>query len=87
MKHICYLLFTLMFNTVSQAQNISNDVIVNQVRLHYLEKGQGPLVVLLHGWPETSYEWRFTMEYLSDRYRVVAPDLRGLGQSLIIIGL
>ena len=81
MRRICYLLLILIFNTVSQAQNISNDVIVNQVRLHYLEKGKGPLVVLLHGWPETSYEWRFTMEYLSDRYRVVAPDLRGLGQS------
>lgn len=54
---------------------------VNNIRLHYLEKGKGPLVVLLHGWPETSLEWSKTINKLSNQYRVVAPDLRGLGLS------
>ena len=54
---------------------------VNGVRLHYIEAGSGPLVILLHGWPETSYSWRNTIAVLSKHYHVVAPDLRGLGQS------
>jgi pimeloyl-ACP methyl ester carboxylesterase len=56
--------------------------VVNGVRLHYVEKGEGPLVILLHGWPETSLEWNETINVLADNgYRVVAPDLRGLGLS------
>jgi len=54
---------------------------VNQIRLHYIEQGTGPLVILLHGWPETSYEWRSSITSLSKKYRIVAPDLRGLGLS------
>ena len=54
---------------------------VNGIRLHYIEMGKGPLVILLHGWPETSLSWRSTMRFLSTKYRVVAPDLRGLGLS------
>jgi len=37
--------------------------------------------VLLHGWPSTWYEWRHVMALLAGRYRVIAPDLRGLGDS------
>lgn len=59
----------------------SHFVEVNSIRLHYIEMGRGPLVILLHGWPETSYSWRSTMQVLSGQYRVVAPDLRGLGLS------
>lgn len=54
---------------------------VNGIRLHYIEMGKGPLVILLHGWPETSSSWNKTMSALSSKYRVVAPDLRGLGLS------
>lgn len=54
---------------------------VNGIKLHYIEKGKGPLVILLHGWPETSYSWKSTISALSNKYRVVAPDLRGLGLS------
>ncbi len=54
----------------------------NGVRLHIAEAGQGPLVVLLHGFPETSYSWRHQMEPLASAgYHVVAPDLRGFGES------
>jgi epoxide hydrolase 4 len=54
---------------------------VNGVRLHVVEKGSGPVVLLLHGWPEFWYSWRHSLEYLSDNYRVVAPDLRGFNLS------
>lgn len=54
---------------------------VNGIRLHYFELGQGPLVILLHGWPETSASWHLNMEPLARHYHVVAPDLRGLGTS------
>jgi pimeloyl-ACP methyl ester carboxylesterase len=51
------------------------------VRLHYVTLGQGKPVVLLHGWPQTWYEWRLLMPLLADQYLLVAPDLRGLGNS------
>jgi pimeloyl-ACP methyl ester carboxylesterase len=51
------------------------------VRLHYVMAGQGPAVVLLHGWPQTWYMWREVIPGLATRYRVIAPDLRGLGDS------
>jgi pimeloyl-ACP methyl ester carboxylesterase len=55
--------------------------LVNGVRLHYVTAGEGVPVVLLHGWPQTWYEWRRIIPALAARYSVVAPDLRGLGDS------
>ncbi|MFM9940908.1 MAG: alpha/beta fold hydrolase [Hyphomicrobiaceae bacterium] len=69
---------------------------VGEVMLHYVTAGDGvrplgltpsqaqsskPPVVLLHGWPQTWYEWRHIMPALAERYTVIAPDLRGLGDS------
>lgn len=54
---------------------------VNDVRLHYVMGGRGEPVVLLHGWPETWYTWRKVMPALAEHYTVIAPDLRGLGDS------
>jgi len=54
---------------------------VGEVMLHYVTLGSGPPVVLLHGWPSTWYEWRFVMPRLAERFTVIAPDLRGLGDS------
>ncbi|MEI7969868.1 MAG: alpha/beta hydrolase [Betaproteobacteria bacterium] len=51
------------------------------VRLHYVTGGAGPAIVFLHGWPQTWYMWRHLLPVLATRYRVVAPDLRGLGDS------
>jgi len=52
------------------------------VRLNRIERGHGPLVVLLHGFPEFSYSWRKQMPALVDAgFRVVAPDLRGYNDS------
>lgn len=54
---------------------------VNGVRLHYLVAGKGDPVVLLHGFAETSHMWRPLIAKLSDKHTVIAPDLRGFGQS------
>jgi pimeloyl-ACP methyl ester carboxylesterase len=50
---------------------------VNGIRMHYVEQGRGPLIVLLHGFPEFWYAWRHQIGALSQRFRVVAPDQRG----------
>ena len=55
--------------------------LVNGIRLHFATAGSGAPVVLLHGWPQTWYEWRRVMPALAARYTVIAPDLRGLGDS------
>ena len=54
---------------------------INGIQLHYVIGGHGDPVVLLHGWPETWYEWRHVMPALAKNYTVIAPDLRGLGDS------
>ncbi|MFC5731466.1 MULTISPECIES: alpha/beta fold hydrolase [Nocardioides] len=55
---------------------------VNGVRLHIAEQGAGPLVLLLHGWPESWYSWRHQFGALASAgYRVVAPDQRGYARS------
>lgn len=54
---------------------------VNGVRLHYLDAGTGEMIMLLHGWPQTSHAWRKLIPLLAKQFRVIAPDLRGIGDS------
>src|SRR5579875_1996042 len=64
-----------------------HDIITNGIRMHYVtvgeeEKREKPLLVLLHGFPEFWYSWRYQLPFLSEHgYRVVAPDLRGYNDS------
>ena len=52
----------------------------NGLRMHYVEQGVGPLVLLCHGWPESWYSWRHQIPALAAAgFRVVAPDQRGYG--------
>ncbi len=54
----------------------------NGIHLHIAEAGKGPLVLLLHGWPESWYSWRHQLKALADAgYHAVAPDVRGYGRS------
>ena len=53
----------------------------NGIRVHYVRQGAGEPLVLLHGWPEFWYAWRKNIGPLAERFDVVAPDLRGFGQS------
>jgi epoxide hydrolase 4 len=55
---------------------------LSEVRLHYVEAGDGPPVVLLHGFPDFWYSWRFQIPVLAGAgFRVIAPDLRGYNLS------
>ena len=54
---------------------------VNGVRLHYVSAGSGPLIILLHGFPEFWYTWREQLRDLSRDHHVVAVDLRGFNLS------
>lgn len=55
---------------------------INGVRLHYVDYGSGPLVVLLHGFPEFWYAWRYQIPALAEAgYRVIALDQRGYNTS------
>jgi pimeloyl-ACP methyl ester carboxylesterase len=49
--------------------------------LHFQEAGDGPPVLLLHGWPQDSACWRHVFPLLAGRHRLIAPDLRGFGRS------
>lgn len=54
----------------------------NGLRMHLAEAGQGPLVVLCHGWPESWYSWRHQLVALAEAgYHAVAPDERGYGRT------
>ena len=58
------------------------DVKTNGIRLHVAEQGEGPLIVLCHGFPESWYSWRHQIPVLARAgYHVVAPDQRGYGKS------
>ncbi|WP_293191395.1 alpha/beta hydrolase [Ottowia sp.] len=55
---------------------------VNGIRIHYVDEGQGPLVILVHGFPYLWYMWRRQILALAEAgYRVVVPDQRGFGQT------
>jgi pimeloyl-ACP methyl ester carboxylesterase len=61
---------------------VHRGISANGIRLHVAECGQGPLVVLLHGFPEFWWSWRHQLTGLADAgYRAVAVDLRGYGDS------
>ena len=58
------------------------DIISNGIRMHYVTQGSGPLIVLLHGFPEFWYSWRYQIPFLAEHgFTVVAPDLRGYNDS------
>jgi pimeloyl-ACP methyl ester carboxylesterase len=75
----------LVVNTTVRAQGerVIQDrfATVGDVRLHYLEAGKGEPVILLHGYAENSHMWRPLMPALAKSRLVIAPDLRGFGQS------
>jgi pimeloyl-ACP methyl ester carboxylesterase len=54
---------------------------LGDVLIHYVRAGNGPALVLLHGWPQTWWAWRHVIPPLAENYTVIAPDLRGLGDS------
>ena len=67
----------------AQAHIASRFAVVDGVKMHYLEVGSGPAVVLIHGYAETSRMWRGLMPKLAGKFTVIAPDLPGIGDSAI----
>lgn len=64
------------------------DAVVDGVRLHYVEAGAGPLVLLLHGFPEFWYSWRHQIAALAEAgFHAVAPDMRGYDASEKPVGV
>jgi pimeloyl-ACP methyl ester carboxylesterase len=60
----------------------SRTVTANGIELFIREQGDGPLILLCHGWPELSYSWRHQIGAIADAgFHVVAPDMRGFGRS------
>jgi pimeloyl-ACP methyl ester carboxylesterase len=61
---------------------------INGIKYHYAEAGEGPLVVMLHGFPELWYSWRNQLTVLAKAgYHAVAPDLRGFGESQVTLNV
>ncbi len=56
---------------------------INGIRLHYVREGRGTPVILLHGWPEFWWSWHRTIPALSTGFDIIAPDLRGFGDSVV----
>src|SRR6476661_9951993 len=59
----------------------SRYVDAGEVRLHAVIGGEGPTLLLVHGWPETWYAWRLLMPALARDFEVIAVDQRGIGLS------
>ena len=54
----------------------------NGIRIHFAEAGEGPLVLMCHGFPESWYSWRDQLQALAEAgYHAVAPDMRGYGET------
>lgn len=58
-----------------------HEATVDGLRLHYLRRGSGDPVLLLHGWPGFWYDWRRILPLLEDEHDLIAPDFRGFGLS------
>ncbi len=64
------------------AEITHRQVKTNGINVHVAEAGEGPVVLLLHGFPESWYSWRHQLPALADAgYHAIAPDIRGYGQS------
>src|SRR6476660_9812311 len=67
---------------MTMAQPNFESVATNGINMRVALAGKGPLVLLVHGWPESWYSWRHQIPILAEAgYRVAAPDVRGYGGS------
>ena len=91
MKHIisvfCILMAMTLLNVAALADSDLDKRVEhgyadsNGVKIHYASMGKGPLIVMIHGFPDFWYTWRDQMEALSKNYQVVAIDQRGYNLS------
>jgi len=86
MRILKFTLILSLLTSVAPAQTMQEPTLrtikANGINLRIAEMGTGPLVILVHGWPESWYSWRHQLPALADAgYRAVAPDMRGYGKS------
>lgn len=79
----CALFTSTSLNGANENAIASRTATVDGVKLHYLTAGNGPAVILLHGYTQTSRMWRPIIPLLAERFSVIAPDLPGIGDSSI----
>jgi pimeloyl-ACP methyl ester carboxylesterase len=79
----CTLLLVSTANTVVRAEELGEDGFADSggVKIHYVTSGEGPLVVMIHGFPDYWYTWRAQMPALAKHFQVVAIDQRGYNKS------
>ena len=53
----------------------------SELSVNYLREGQGPELILLHGWPEFGRVWKENIPALSEKFDVIVPELRGFGET------
>jgi len=77
------LAFAWIVPSLAQSGEVNHRFVqINGIRMHFAEQGQGPLVILVHGFPELWYNWRHVLPALAAAgYHAVAPDMRGYGQT------
>ncbi|MEO1054702.1 MAG: alpha/beta hydrolase [Bacteroidota bacterium] len=81
-SHLITLSLVAMISFAAKSQMPSQkNVIVNQTKIAYYEQGKGETILLLHGWPQTSYVWRKMFPEFAKQYRTIAIDLPGNGNS------
>ncbi|WP_234820564.1 alpha/beta fold hydrolase [Mycolicibacterium goodii] len=71
----------MIMTSDSTANVVHDSMYFDDIKLHYVTAGTGDPLVLLHGWPQTWYAWRKLIPLLSDEFTVIAPDLRGCGDT------
>src|SRR5258708_38529147 len=79
--HICAAILLIANPALADAMGEEGFVDSDGVKLHYVTAGKGPLVVLLHGFPDFWYTWRDQIPALAKHFQVVALDLRGYNKS------
>jgi len=78
---LCLCLFCGTAAIAAEEAIASRTAQVDGLKLHYLTAGNGPVVILLHGYTQTSRMWRPLIPLLAEKFTVIAPDLPGIGDS------
>lgn len=68
-----------MSRTLADAEH--HEIVAPGGRIHVATVGEGPPLMLVHGWPQDHRAWRLVVPKLTDRFRLILPDLRGFGRS------
>jgi pimeloyl-ACP methyl ester carboxylesterase len=81
---LCAMLISTGYSSLAQTTDngiVSKDATIDGAKIHYLTAGHGPVVILLHGYTQTSRMWRPIIPLLAPKFTIIAPDLPGIGDS------